>query len=103
MRLTQIEIEQIKLGISEGLGLLSGVTFNLYLFGSRVKDNLKGGDIDLLILCEESSLEEIKNRKHILLNRIKKYLGERKIDLTIRGKDQKDPFIESIRADLVKL
>ncbi len=51
----------------------------IYLFGSRVNDNKKGGDIDLyLVLKEHTNLFEKKIK---FLSRIKRELGEQKIDI----------------------
>jgi len=51
----------------------------IYLFGSRVDNNKKGGDIDLyLILKDKSNLFEKKIK---FLAKIKKILGEQKIDV----------------------
>ncbi|MCX6075110.1 MAG: nucleotidyltransferase domain-containing protein [Campylobacterales bacterium] len=51
----------------------------IYLFGSRVDDSKKGGDIDLyLVLKEHSNLFEKKIK---FLSRIKRELGEQKIDI----------------------
>ena len=48
----------------------------VYLFGSRLDDNLKGGDIDLFV-DEELSLKDLRKLKVKLLNKI----GLQKIDL----------------------
>lgn len=51
----------------------------VYLFGSRVDDTKKGGDIDLyLVLHEHSNLFEKKIK---FLSRVKRELGEQKIDI----------------------
>lgn len=51
----------------------------IYLFGSRVDDTKKGGDIDLyLVLKEHTSLFDKKIK---FLSRIKRELGEQKIDV----------------------
>jgi predicted nucleotidyltransferase len=51
----------------------------VYLFGSRVDDTKKGGDIDLyLVLNEHSNLFEKKIK---FLSRVKRELGEQKIDI----------------------
>ena len=55
----------------------------IYLFGSRVDDNLKGGDIDLYLVVKEYSLK----KKLKFLAKIKKVLGEQKIDV-IFNKDK---------------
>lgn len=54
-------------------------TGEVYLFGSRVDDTKKGGDIDLyLVLNEHSNLFEKKIK---FLSRVKKELGDQKIDI----------------------
>ena len=51
----------------------------IYLFGSRVDDNKKGGDIDLyFVLKNHSNLFEKKLK---FLSRVKRELGEQKIDI----------------------
>ena len=50
----------------------------VYLFGSRVDDSARGGDIDLMILTDEPADKRIFRK--IRLEFIKKY-GWRKIDL----------------------
>ena len=51
----------------------------VYLFGSRVDDNKKGGDIDLyFVLKNHSNLFEKKIK---FLSRVKRELGEQKIDV----------------------
>ncbi len=51
----------------------------VYLFGSRVDDTKKGGDVDLyLVLNEHSNLFEKKIK---FLSRVKRELGEQKIDI----------------------
>ena len=58
------------------------------LFGSRVRDDAKGGDIDLLIISE------ILNRKRLrsLRLRLQDCLGERKIDLVVSSPKLQSPF-----------
>ena len=51
----------------------------IYLFGSRVDDSKKGGDIDLyFVLKNHSNLFEKKIK---FLSRVKRELGEQKIDV----------------------
>jgi len=51
----------------------------IYLFGSRVDDSKRGGDIDLyLVLKEYGNLFENKIK---FLARVKRELGEQKIDV----------------------
>ncbi|WP_069472329.1 nucleotidyltransferase domain-containing protein [Candidatus Marithrix sp. Canyon 246] len=61
----------------------------IYLFGSRVDDNKKGGDIDLLVFSQHLDFRMQRKIK------IKLYelIGEQKIDLII-AKDNSKPFIQ---------
>ena len=60
----------------------------VYLFGSRVCDEKKGGDLDILIIS--SKITE-KNRRGIKL-KLYDALGEQKIDLLIAS-DASAPFV----------
>ena len=51
----------------------------IYLFGSRVDDNLKGGDIDLYLVVDKK-LQSFDNKLKFLA-KIKRKLGEQKIDI----------------------
>ncbi|NOR80573.1 MAG: nucleotidyltransferase domain-containing protein [Methyloprofundus sp.] len=51
----------------------------LYLFGSRVDDTQKGGDIDLYLVVNNKENLFIKKIK--FLSRIKRELGDQKIDV----------------------
>lgn len=51
---------------------------SIYLFGSRVDDSKRGGDIDLLVVSNEPALFEKKLRA---LSRLMLELGEQRIDL----------------------
>ena len=70
----------------------------IYLFGSRVDDSKKGGDIDLLIL---SSVLDFKAKQRILI-KLYDLLGEQKIDILIR-KDIDDPFTAHAHETGIKL
>lgn len=60
----------------------------IYLFGSRVDDNSRGGDIDLLILSDIITERDRRNLRVELFDRI----GEQKLDLII-AKDLSKPFV----------
>lgn len=66
----------------------------VFLYGSRLDDNLKGGDIDLLILSESLSFRD----KIDLLIELKDLLGDQKIDLSVKSHDAavSDPFFAHI-------
>jgi len=67
-----------------------GKDIKLYLFGSRVFDDKKGGDIDLYL---ESPKEIAMNQQIKFLNCIYKYVTERKIDLVIKTPLKKNKAI----------
>ena len=72
-----------------------------YLYGSRANDNLKGGDIDLIVLSESLTFSD----KLSILVQIKQVLGEQKIDLSIssQGKLAANPFISEALKNAVEL
>jgi len=75
MRLTPTEIEMIKKTFYEVFG-----DGKIYLFGSRVDDSLKGGDIDLFI----DTVTTNKLQKKIeFLSALKQRIGDQKIDVVI--------------------
>lgn len=51
----------------------------IYLFGSRVDDTKKGGDIDLYLVLKEHT--DLFEKKLKFLSRIKRELGDQKIDI----------------------
>jgi predicted nucleotidyltransferase len=60
---------------------------HIWLFGSRVDDAKKGGDIDIAILSEKIKLlERIKIRRNIV-----DVLGEQKIDIVVSSSGA-EPF-----------
>ena len=52
---------------------------DIYLFGSRVDDSLKGGDIDLYLVLDNHN--NLFKKKIQFLARVKRELGEQKIDI----------------------
>jgi len=50
-----------------------------YLFGSRVDDTKKGGDIDLYLILKDHS--NLFTKKLKFLSQLKKELGDQKIDI----------------------
>ncbi len=75
MRLSQYEIKAIK--DSFNLIFTDG---EIYLFGSRVDDNLKGGDIDLYIVTND--INKVKKKIDFLV-KVKNKIGEQKIDVVL--------------------
>ena len=59
----------------------------IYLFGSRVDDDAKGGDIDLYLVVPE--LKELAVKRVNFLVALKRDIGEQKIDVVFdRGRDR---------------
>ena len=77
MRLTQFEISAIKKSFSETF-----VDGKIYLFGSRVDDNKRGGDIDLY-LCPMVKKDNSNKLKISFLVKLQSIIGEQKIDVII--------------------
>lgn len=75
MRLSRREIQTIVHVAKE----IYGNDVEVYLFGSRVNDEKKGGDIDLLI--RHSSAPKGILARVRMLARLKFLLGEQKIDI----------------------
>ena len=67
----------------------------VYLFGSRLNDKQKGGDIDLLVVSNQIVFSD----KLALLGQIKATIGDQKIDLKILKSEElsRDPFFATIR------
>ena len=65
----------------------------IFLFGSRVDDNKRGGDIDLYIIPDDdqSTSEELFEKKIKFLSKLQLSLGEQKIDIII-SKDKNRPI-----------
>jgi len=74
MRLSQNYIDVIKEKFHKVFG-----EGEVYLFGSRVDDSLKGGDIDLYLVIEEH--RDSFRKKIKFLAQVKRELGEQKIDV----------------------
>ncbi len=77
MRLTAIEIQNIKQCASDVFGKGSKVI----LFGSRIDDSKKGGDIDLFI--EPQQLTDAVRQKVEFISKVQLCLGYQKIDVII--------------------
>ena len=60
----------------------------IYLFGSRVDDEKKGGDIDLLLISEKLNNRDKRKIRLALCDK----LGEQKIDILIGTEGEKNNF-----------
>ena len=84
MRLTPSQIRAIKTTTTE----IFGEDAKVWLFGSRVDDDRRGGDIDLLIQTSESDGLALTRKKIRFLSRLKTRIGEQRVDLVIKTNDQ---------------
>jgi predicted nucleotidyltransferase len=83
MRLTHLEQQAIKQTILE-----ADPGAQVFLFGSRVDDTKKGGDIDLLVLSRKLGFDD----KLKIKGRLAELIGEQRIDLVIAS-DTTKPFV----------
>ncbi len=87
MRLSSSELKVLK----SKLYSLSD-SAKLYLFGSRVDDTKKGGDIDLLIIDDTLSKKDLR----LLRVDFFKHFGEQKLDIVLDNGELKTPFVRHI-------
>jgi predicted nucleotidyltransferase len=90
MRLTEKQVEQIR---SIGREVF-GSSVRIYLFGSRVDDHKRGGDIDLLIEPETKPKSLVEARIRFLV-RLKQAIGDQKIDLVFPESLASQPEFEN--------
>ena len=63
----------------------------VFLFGSRVDDSKRGGDIDLLVeIPEAMAPAELVRRRTQFISRIYRLLDEQRIDVVIATQGQQD-------------
>jgi len=99
MRLTEYQI----LAINQIAKQYFGNSARVYLFGSRVDNNRKGGDIDLLIKSRSTTLLTFKNKIQFLVD-LKSTIGDRKIDVIFDIKNSySGNFLDCIKKQSVEL
>ena len=94
MRLTQNETNLLK----EKLASLSKEA-KLYLFGSRVDDTKRGGDIDLLVVSKKLTKKDLRHLRLAFF----KVFGEQKIDILLDDGSFSNPFHKMISHKAVLL
>ncbi len=101
MRLNDQQCSIIRTAVTENFGAEA----NVWLFGSRVDDAARGGDIDLYIESTTDNAEAIVESKLRFLVALYKRLGEQKIDVVIRRPGFKGnlPIYEVAKQTGVKL
>ena len=94
MRLSTDQIQAIRCAAKSAFGEDAAV----WLFGSRVDDSRRGGDIDLLVRPGPAAADQPFARKVRMLTLLEQMLGERKIDLVIEQPNDHRPIIQVARA-----
>jgi predicted nucleotidyltransferase len=65
---------------------------DVFLFGSRVRDEARGGDIDLIAL----SRLPLERDRHRILDELCDELGEQKMDLLIASSAMENSFVRML-------
>lgn len=102
MRLTTAESQGLVAAARETFG----GSWSLHLFGSRLDDRLRGGDIDLVLLLPDAvSGAAAMTAKARFMVKAKAKIGDRRIDLVIASSEQAltDPFLCQILPTAVEL
>ena len=94
MRISNEEVTVLKQKLS---GLSESA--KLYLFGSRIDDSKKGGDIDLLVVSDSLTQKDIR----VLRIDFFEHFGEQKLDIILDNGTSTDPFIKLIAQKAVLL
>jgi predicted nucleotidyltransferase len=79
MRLTAQQQATVRATVAETFGSEATVR----LFGSRVDDTKRGGDIDLLISSTQSDVATLMRAEIALLTKLQMKLGDQKIDVLL--------------------
>lgn len=110
MRLTPEQSEIIR----QATATAFGADARVWLFGSRVDERKRGGDIDLLVQPSASGSESGEDpgddpatatltRKLRLLGLLERQLGERKIDVIIETPGDSRPIVQIAHATGIQL
>ncbi|MEX1057389.1 MAG: nucleotidyltransferase domain-containing protein [Natronospirillum sp.] len=101
MRLTAEQRHIIQTAVNSHFG----TDCELWLFGSRVDDNRKGGDIDLYIEIDDMDASDLVDHRLALLRDLHRALGEQKIDLVIKraSRGVELPIYQIVRETGVRL
>jgi len=91
MRLSKEEIETIKRSVA-----YYDANAKVYLFGSRIDNYKKGGDIDLLIISEKIDKKILRKIRNDFCDKF----GEQKIDIIVDNGTLNNPFAKKIFKDV---
>jgi uncharacterized protein len=81
-----------------------GINTHVFLFGSRVYDDKRGGDIDLFIQNDNEKELSLLKKVHFLAE-VKKRIGDQKIDTVFDNSNtrSKVSFYQSIREQMIEI
>lgn len=108
MRLNTDQIQAIRQAANVAFGQGTAV----WLFGSRVDDAKKGGDIDLLVCpqaatasnaAENAKPQQAFMQKINMLKLLERTLGERKIDIVVEHPQDARPIVEVAHTTGIRL
>lgn len=99
MRLTPEQQTAIRMAAAEAFGADAEV----WLFGSRVDDRRRGGDIDLLVRPRPAATDRLLERKIRMLTRLERLLGERKVDVVVESPHDVRPIVAIAHATGVQI
>lgn len=91
MRVSEFERKVIKQNAKK----IFGKDTRVYLFGSRVNDKLKGGDIDLYIISERK--DNLFEKKIEFVTDVEMKIGIQKIDVVIAKNKNRDIEISALK------
>ena len=99
MRLSKSEIDSIKNLAKQHFGK----DVQVYLFGSRVNNLQRGGDIDLFIRAKQDTALTTRSKIEFVSNLIEK-IGDQKIDVVLENQlDENSGFLKSINRTAIQL
>ena len=104
----RLSTDQI-LAIRQAATVAFGQGTSVWLFGSRVDDAKKGGDIDLLVrpqsLIASGAADGAQGfmQKIKMLTLLEQHLGERKVDLVVEQPQDTRPIVEVAHKTGIKL
>ena len=94
-----------RLAIRQAAAEVAGPDARVYLFGSRTRDDLRGGDIDLLLeLPAPRSTQERLQVSVRTAARLQHLIGERKIDVLVADPTTREtPLLRAAREQALVL
>ncbi len=100
MRLSSEQVAAIKQETEHYFGTQAEV----WLFGSRVDDQQRGGDVDLYVKSGMSDADQLVAARFSFLARLKRRIGDGKIDLVLQREGGEElPIYEIAKQQGVRL